>query len=215
MVICAHIYRHLSHPPSSGRTVEVFVVKHVSIHTVLKARASGGALTLRHPRWADFEAWADLRRENKDWLSPWEPGWSEGNLNRITYRTQLTRFKKLVQNGQAYPFHVFYGADEILVGACNLTHVERGSAQSAKMGYWIGQKFARNGFARTSVEAVARFGFETLGLHRIEAAVQPDNEASIIVLESQNFKLEGTARGYLKINRHWRDHLVYAKLSSD
>lgn len=187
----------------------------VTIHTVLKAHAPGGKLTLRHPRWADFEAWSHLRRENKDWLSPWEPGWSDGNINRLTYRSQLSRFKKLVQNGQAYPFHVFYGSDEILVGACNLTHIERGSAQSAKLGYWIGEKFSRNGFARTSVKTVSNFGFEKLGLHRIEAAVQPDNIASIKVLESQSFQDEGTARGYLKINKQWQDHKVFAKLSSD
>lgn len=187
----------------------------VTIHTILKARAAGGALSLRHPRWADFEAWSDLRRENKDWLSPWEPGWSEGNINRLTYRSQLSRFKKLVQNGQAYPFHVFYGSDETFVGACNLTHIERGSGQSARLGYWIGQKHARNGFARASIGAVSKFGFETLGLHRIEAAVQPENLASITVLESQSFQNEGTARGYLKINKQWRDHIIFAKLSSD
>ncbi len=186
-----------------------------NIHTVLKTHAAGGALTLRHPRWADFEAWADLRRENKDWLAPWEPGWSDANINRISYRTQLSRFKKLVQNGQAYPFHIFYGADETLIGACNLTHVEKGSAQSARLGYWVGQRFARNGFARSSVGAVTQFAFDTLGLHRVEAGVQPDNAASITVLESQSFTFEGTARGYLKINGEWRDHTIYAKLSSD
>lgn len=188
---------------------------HASIHTVLKGQATGGAITLRHPRWADFEAWSTLRRENKDWLAPWEPGLSDTQVNRIAYRTRLSRFKKLVQNGQAYPFHIFYGRDEILIGACNLTHIERGSAQTARLGYWVGQRFARNGFARSSVATVTRFGFETLGLHRIEAAVQPDNQASITVLESQNFVREGVARGYLKIDKRWRDHVIFAKLSSD
>ncbi|RKQ69265.1 ribosomal-protein-alanine N-acetyltransferase [Litorimonas taeanensis] len=186
-----------------------------SIHTLLKVHASGGALTLRHPRWADYESWSHLRRDNKEWLAPWEPGWSDSHITRITYRTHLSRYKKFVQTGKAYPFHVFYGVDETLIGACNLSHIERGSAQSARLGYWIGEKFARNGFARSSVEAVTRFGFETLGLHRIEAAVQPENLASISVLESQNFTREGISRGYLKIDKVWRDHVIFAKLSSD
>ncbi len=186
-----------------------------TLHTTLKARAAGGSVTLRHPRWADFDAWSSLRRENKEWLVPWEPGWSDTNMTRMTYRAQLMRFKKMVQNGTAFPFHAFYGSDETFIGACNLTHIERGSAQSARMGYWIGQRFARNGFARSSVGAVAKFAFETLGLHRIEAAVQAENTASIIVLESQGFQAEGTSRGYLKIGSEWRDHVIYAKLSSD
>jgi len=187
----------------------------ISIHTELKAQASGGQLILRHPRWSDFDDWLTLRKENKDWLSPWEPGFNEKNINRLTYRTQLSRYKKMVQNGTAYPFHVFYGPDAVFVGGCNLTHVERGSAQSARIGYWVGQRFVRNGFARTSVGRVTRFAFETLGLHRIEAAVQSENGASISVLESQDYQKEGVSRGYLKINNRWCDHIIYSKLSSD
>jgi len=187
----------------------------VSIHTSLEAQANGGKLVLRHPRWSDFDDWMSLRRENKEWLSPWEPGFSEKKINRITYRTQLSRYKKMVQNGTAYPFHIFYGPDEVFIGGCNLTHVERGSSQSARIGYWIGQRFIRNGFARHSVGRVTSFAFETLGLHRVEAAVQSDNTASITVLDSQGYKEEGVARGYLKINGAWHDHLIYSKLSSD
>jgi ribosomal-protein-alanine N-acetyltransferase len=52
-------------------------------------------------------------------------------------------------------------------------------------------------------------------LHRLEAAVQSDNSASIKVLEASGFRFEGTARGLLKINGAWRDHDIYAKLSAD
>lgn len=186
-----------------------------TINTVLRARAAGGSITLRHPRWADFEDWALLRRENKEYLTPWEPAWGPTHLSRQAYKPKLARFKKLVGQDQAFPFHVFRDTPETLIGACNLTHIERGVAQSAKLGYWIGQGYARNGFARAAVAAACQFSFETLGLHRIEAAVQPENEASIKVLEAVGFSEEGTARGYLKINGRWADHIVYAKLSKD
>jgi len=52
-------------------------------------------------------------------------------------------------------------------------------------------------------------------LHRIEAAVQSDNAASIKVLKASGFTYEGQARGYLKINGVWRDHDIYARLSGD
>jgi len=54
-----------------------------------------------------------------------------------------------------------------------------------------------------------------LGLHRIEAAVQADNLPSIKVLEASGFCREGMARGYLKINGVWQDHIIYALLSGD
>jgi len=120
-----------------------------------------------------------------------------------------------VKDDTAYPFHIFRAQSEVLIGACNITHIERGAAQSAKLGYWIGEGHARQGFARAAVGAVNQFCFEKLGLHRIEAGVQPENEASIKVLEAMGYSYEGRARGMLKINGQWRDHLIYAKLSSD
>ena len=182
-------------------------------HTVLSGKAAGGTIRLAHPRWADFEAWANLRRENADYLRPWEPYVSTEGLNRTAYRSRLSRLKKLVQQDRAFPFHIF--RENTLVGACNITHIERGTAQSAKLGYWIGESFTGRGFARASVCAASDFCFTGLGLHRVEAAVQSDNMASIKVLQASEFTLEGTARGLLKINGSWRDHDIYAKLSGD
>lgn len=183
------------------------------LHTVLSAQATGSTISMTHPRWSDFDAWAALRRENLDYLRPWEPDVTTHGLNRPAYRGRLARLKKLVQQDRAYPFHIFRG--ETLVGACNITHIDRGTAQSAKLGYWIGEQFAGRGFARASVGAAATFCFNGLGLHRVEAAVQCDNAASIKVLEVSGFIFEGKARGMLKINGQWRDHDIYAKLSSD
>ena len=186
-----------------------------NVNTTLSGMGVNGSVILRHPRWADFDDWASLRQENQEYLRPWEPEWNAKHLSRLSYRSRLARFKKMVANGDAYPFHIFRAADDRLIGACNMTHIERGVSQSAKLGYWVGEHYARQGFARASVKAACRFCFETLGLHRVEAAVQSDNLASIKVLENVGFQREGTARDYLKIDGKWQDHIVYAKLSGD
>jgi len=183
--------------------------------TILTSQAAGGMITLRHPRWADFEDWAKLRRENEAYLIPWEPEWTDAHLSRNSYRLRLNRFKKMTAADKAYPFHVFKGQSEHIIGACNVTHIERSISQSANLGYWIGQAYTGKGYARSSVRAACQFCFETLGLHRVEAAVQADNIASIKVLEAVGFTREGAARGLLKINGKWRDHVIYAKLSLD
>jgi len=189
------------------------VVKPRGPHTILTANAPGGAIRLAHPRLTDFEAWAALRRANVEYLRPWEPEVSTAGLNKSAYRARLSRLKKLVQQDMAYPFYVFF--DGILIGACNITHVERGSAQSARLGYWVGEDFTARGFATASVKAATEFCFDGLGLHRVEAAVQCDNAASIKVLQASGYTHEGTARGLLKINGAWRDHDIYARLIGD
>jgi len=190
-------------------------IQNTGTNSVLTAQAAGGIITLRHPRWADFDAWSNLRRINAEYLIPWEPEWTDAHLSRNSYRLRLNKFKKMTAADKAYPFHVFKGQSEQFIGACNITHIERGVSQSAKLGYWIGEAFTGKGYARSSVRTACQFCFESLGLHRVEAAVQADNIASIKVLEAVGFQREGTARGFLKINRQWRDHVIYAKLSLD
>lgn len=191
------------------------VKRAIGADTILKARAAGGSIRLMHPRWTDFEDWTALRLDNQTYLRPWEPDWQPEHLSRTAYRKRLATFKKLVANARAYPFHIIRDQPETLIGACNITHIERGAAQSAKLGYWVGQAYARNGFARAAVSASTDFCFDKLNLHRVEAAVQADNIASIKVLEAVGFQPEGTARGMLKINGRWADHVIYAKLRSD
>ena len=55
--------------------------------------------------------------------------------------------------------------------------------------------------------------FGALGLHRLEANVQPDNDASIRLVRRLGFRREGYSPRYLKINGRWRDHERWAILS--
>ncbi len=59
------------------------------------------------------------------------------------------------------------------------------------------------------------FVFDELGLHRLEAACSPHNEASTTVLLKTGFQKEGHARKYLRINGEWSDHILFAMLQSD
>lgn len=176
---------------------------------------AGGGVHLRAPKWADFENWVELRRGNRAHLQPWEPSWNVDHLSRSSYRARLSAFKKMVAQDTGYPFHIFRAGDDRLVGACNITAVKRGAMRSAHLGYWVGAEYARNGFARAAVRASLRYAFEDIGLHRMEAAVQADNMASINLLENVGFLKEGVARGLLKIDGSWCDHILYGKLSSD
>ncbi|HHL43797.1 MAG TPA: N-acetyltransferase [Hellea balneolensis] len=182
---------------------------------ILSANCAGGSVYLRAPKWADFEAWVNLRRENRAHLTPWEPSWNEKSFTRYAYRSKLAKFKSLISQDRVYPYYVFRREDHQLLGACNLTGVKRGSMQSAEIGYWIGEAYSRQGFARAAVGAVLRFAFEDIGLHRIVAAVREDNVASINLLQQMGFVSEGVARGYLKIDGKWQDHLIYARLRED
>ncbi len=68
---------------------------------------------------------------------------------------------------------------------------------------------------REGIGLVLRHAFGTLGLHRLEANIQPDNARSLTLVEEAGFRLEGYSPRYLKINGRWRDHERWAILAED
>lgn len=174
-----------------------------------------GPVVLRVPQMGDYEAWARLRMESREFLTPWEPAWPHDDLTRLAFRSRVKRYARDVAEDSAYPFFVF-GLDEAtLYGALTLSNIRRGAAQIASLGYWIGEPHARRGLMTAAVASAASFAFDSLRLHRIEAACLPANTASIRLLRKSGFREEGYARRFLKINGRWEDHILFARLDED
>lgn len=174
-----------------------------------------GPVILRPPRMADYEAWADLRQESREFLVPWEPTWPRDDLTRGAFRSRVKRYVRDLRDDTAYAFFLFTTATGELAGGLTLSNVRRGAAQTASLGYWTGRRFARRGLMTAAVRGVLPFAFETLKLHRVEAACLPNNEPSLRLLRNAGFTEEGYARGYLKINGLWQDHVLFAILADD
>jgi ribosomal-protein-alanine N-acetyltransferase len=175
----------------------------------------GQGIYLRYPRIGDYLAWARLRVESREFLTPWEPVWADDELTRGAFRRRIKRYQKETRQDSAYVFFVLRQSDDALLGGCTLSNVRRGVTQCCTMGYWIGAKFARQGYMTNAVKALVPFVFKTLGLHRIEAACLVDNEASKNLLARTGFRQEGLARRYLLINGAWADHLLFALLKEE
>src|SRR5215470_6515631 len=105
-------------------------------------RLTGDRVFLRPPERGDYEAWASLRAGSRNFLTPWEPSWPPDALSRASYRARLSRYGEDWRTDQSYNFFVFRN-DEALVGGIGLSNVRRGVAETASLGYWIGEPFAR------------------------------------------------------------------------
>ena len=170
----------------------------------------GEGVVLRIPQMTDFDEWAALREASRDFLAPWEPTWPKDDLTRGAFRRRVKRYAEDLRADQGYAFLIY--ADGVLVGGLTLANIRRGVAQAGSLGYWMGLPFVRHGYMTAAVRAVVGFGFDTLRLHRLEAACIPSNAGSIRLLENTGFVREGYAREYLCINGAWQDHLLYARL---
>ena len=176
-------------------------------------RIDGEGVFLRAPEARDYAEWSALREASRAYLTPWEPTWAADELSRGSFRYKLRRYAEDARDDKAYALFVFREDDGALAGGITLSNVRRGVAQTASLGYWAGQSFASKGVTTAAVRVCIRYAFEDLELHRVEAACQPENAPSRRVLEKAGFVQEGRARGYLKINGQWRDHLLWGAVN--
>jgi ribosomal-protein-alanine N-acetyltransferase len=170
---------------------------------------------LRAPAMTDHAEWASLREQSRDFLTPWEPIWPADDLTRAAFRRRLKRYAEDQRTDQAYAFLIFRNDDDALLGGITLANLRRGVAQAGSIGYWVGEPYARQGYMSAALRALIPFAFDSLRLHRLEAACIPTNAASIRLLEKTGFTREGYAREYLCINGVWADHLLFSRLKDD
>ena len=175
----------------------------------------GEGVTLRAPVASDFVPWGELRNRSREFLVPWEPQWAQEDLSRTAFKRRVRQYHKDRREGRAYPFFVFRSVDSQIVGGVTISNIRRAVSQTCSLGYWVGEPYARQGHMSAAVASLIPYVFETLGLHRIEAACLPNNQASIGLLTKVGFEREGYARKYLKINGEWQDHILFARLRDD
>ena len=127
------------------------------------------------------------------------------------YRDYLRRCRRRNQES----FFVVRNDSGALVGVINVNEIVRYGFQSAYLGYYAFARHAGQGFMREGLTLVIDRAFGALGLHRLEANIQPANGRSIALVRALGFRLEGFSRRYLKIGGRWRDHERWALLADE
>jgi ribosomal-protein-alanine N-acetyltransferase len=155
---------------------------------------------------ADAEELAAIYRTNREFLRPFEPARPE---EFFTAEFQRRRIE------QAGDDHWRWAIQENgrIAGMITLADVIRESLQLANVGYFVAEELNGRGLATQAVGDVVQFAFGEAGLHRLEAGTLPDNRASQLVLEKNGFTRYGLARGLLKIDGVWRDHVLFELLN--
>jgi ribosomal-protein-alanine N-acetyltransferase len=178
----------------------------------------GPRVLLRPLEPRDHDAWREIRLRSRRWLEPWEPlpeaGSRDPVVDREAFRARCGAWDRQRQFDTAYGFGMFL-SNGTLVGEVSLGSVLRGPFQSSFIGYWIDEQHAGCGYTPDGVALVIRYGFEDLGLHRMEAAIVPRNAKSRRVVAKLGLREEGTAVRFLQIQGVWEDHVRYAITRED
>jgi ribosomal-protein-alanine N-acetyltransferase len=191
----------------------------------MRGRSTSGAVRLEASTTAirpfhrgDLDELLRLRRDNRAFMEPYEAVRTEAFFTRAGQARELALDAEAWASGSGYAFAIVALAPEDagaahpdrLVGRIALSNVVRGPWQNATVGYWVDQAAGSRGHGTQALELCCRFGFEHLGLHRIQPAIMPRNGRSQRVVQKVGFRHEGTALRYLKIAGTWEDHHIYA-----
>jgi ribosomal-protein-alanine N-acetyltransferase len=167
-----------------------------------------GSVTLRPLRHRDARRWRAVRAANADWLAPWEATHPDAAALAPTYGQMVRSFAREARGGRMLPFAI--DLDDELVGQVTVSGMAWGSLRSGQVGYWVDRSVAGRGIVPTAVALVVDHCFFTLGLHRMEVNIRPENHASLRVVQKLGFRPEGLRRRYLHIDGAWRDHATFA-----
>ena len=172
----------------------------------------GRRVTLRPITPEDFDAWREVRVRCADWLIKWEPariaGYPDPTEDRRAFAARCGARERERQLGTGYGFGVFLG--ERFAGEMNLSGIQRGPFQNGFVGYWIDEALAGRSITPEAAAVLIRFGFEEVGLHRIQVSIIPRNGPSRRVAAKLGLREEGIAERFLEINGTWEDHVSYA-----
>lgn len=173
-----------------------------------------GSVGLRPVRLRDASTWSRLRRENRDWLKPWDATLPpEAGPPATSTRAVITSQRRRARKGQSMPFAVTWDGE--VVGMMTVSNITWGSARWATVGYWVAQSHAGRGITPTALALVCDHLFSVVGLHRVEVSIRPENVASLRVVDKLGFTEIGMAPRYLHIDGQWRDHRLFHLLAED
>ena len=136
--------------------------------------------------------------------------WIQAPTTPALFKYYLQRIRRNDHEG----FAICRGTDEVIVGVININNIVRGSFLSASLGYYVGATFQGQGYMQAGLTRLIDYAFSTMGLHRLEANIQPDNLRSQELVRRCGFKYEGLSKNFLFLDGAWRDHQRWCVIDS-
>ncbi|MEU8300620.1 GNAT family protein [Micromonospora sp. NPDC048909] len=163
---------------------------------------SGGPAAIRRPRPADEAEFLAAAHRSRELHHPWlaAPGSPE------EYAAYLRKIRR--RDGAGYL--ICDRASGAIAGYVNISGIVLGALRGGYLGYAAFLPFNGTGHASAGIRLAIEHAFTALGLHRLEANIQPGNEPSRRVAQKLGFRLEGFSPDYLFIDGAWRDHERWA-----
>ncbi|MGV9213070.1 GNAT family N-acetyltransferase [Micromonospora sp. RB23] len=163
---------------------------------------SGGPAAIRRPRPTDVDEFVAAVRRSRDLHHPW--------LAAPETAEEYDRYLARIRRRDSAGYLICDRASGEIAGYVNISGIVLGALRGGYLGYAAFEPYSGTGHASAGIALVIDHAFTSVGLHRLEANIQPGNEPSRRVARKLGFRLEGFSPDYLFIDGAWRDHERWA-----
>jgi len=141
--------------------------------------------------------------------------WSTPPLTALVEaETRVATIVEHYRKADLFQFGVERRLDGQFLGTCTLHHIHEQNRR-AEIGYALGRPFWGQGYMHEALVALIDHAFRGLQLHRLEADIDPRNEASARSLERLGFQREGLLRERWVVNGEVSDSALYGLLAAE
>jgi RimJ/RimL family protein N-acetyltransferase len=172
-----------------------------------------GVISLIPPAMKDAGDLYQATRESLTEMSPWLP-FAHSNYSIKESRDFLKRCPKGWRKNREFNFKIVDPRDGSFIGMCGLNNIEMENHR-ANLGYWVRTSRCQQGVATAATILLAKWGFQTLRLRRIEILVATGNQRSLRVAEKVGAYREGILRNRLWMNDRMHDAVMYSLVPGD
>ncbi|MEU3264836.1 GNAT family N-acetyltransferase [Streptomyces bacillaris] len=160
---------------------------------------------------AEFTARArESRAHHHPWLFPPERPDTYAAYTEALARDPAREGFLVCERGDGGEGGAHGSPDGAIAGFININNIVLGGFRCGALGYGAFAHAAGRGLMGEALGLVMDLAFGPLGLHRLEANIQPGNAASIALVQRAGFRLEGFSPDFLHIDGAWRDHERWA-----
>ena len=177
--------------------------------TVLEA----GVIRLRPLETGDRDAILEAVSESIAELATWM-AWASRGYGVDDARVYLESRQAAWRSGDEYAFGIEDGDSGRFLGCVGLNQPNL-MHRFMNLGYWVRTGAVGRGVATTAARRLAAWGFDRLGLHRVEIVIDPDNAASVRVAEKTGARREGLLRRRIAAPGRQRDALMFSLIPAD
>ncbi len=157
------------------------------------------------------ESMLNVVNDNRQYLKEWLP-WVDNMQTVDNFKNYISDSKKRAADKTDFGFAIII--DKNIVGRIGMHYINQQN-KMGEIGYWLAGGMQGKGIVTKCCQAVAKFGFNELGLNRIEIKCGVGNHRSRAIAEKLKFKEEGILHQAEWLNDKFIDLHLYALVKEE